>query len=230
LGRTGEIEPVYILPVGITPEYLGEKPGVQLTNLGTVLGFAAFGAFVLAYVGTLKPVRRFLGGKYKHFHLWVGILSTVAMNVHFVIMHGQAKTIVDLFNPVSYLNGLVYLVQSGFHMPLGMPDAGHLLANVALVAMNVTTLTGILIRLKQVKPKKWLLKIHKIALVSGMLAMIAHIYVNSLVFGSNPLVFLLLNAVIYQVYLWVKIANAQEKRKGAPLPRRSMTVARVDRT
>lgn len=229
LGRAGEIEPIYVLPVGITPEYIGEKAGVQLNNIGTVLGFVACGAFVLAYFGTINPIRRLLRAQYKHFHLIIGIVAVAAMNIHFIIMHGQAKTILDLFSPITYGNGFVYLVQNGFHIPLGMPDAGHFLANLALVAMNVTTVTGILIRLKQVRYKKWLLKTHKVALVSGILFMIVHIYLNSLVFGSNPMVFLLLNGVIYEIYLLSKIIHAPAKQKTTPTLGRAASVARADR-
>jgi len=213
LGQTDEIEPVYILPIGITPEYAGDKPGVELTNIGTLLGFAAFALFVLVYFSTLKAIRGYLRKKYGPFHMYLGLISTIFMIMHYLIMHGQAETMLDLFHPVSYINGLVHLFQFGFRMPLGMPDGGHFSANLAILAMSATTIMGILMSLKRVKKKRVLLKIHNSALVLAMLFMIAHIFLNSIVFGSNPNLFLLINAIIFEVYLVIRIASDKRKRR-----------------
>lgn len=207
LNKTGEIEPVYIMPIGITPEYAGEKPGIELTKIGKLLGFVSFGIFVLVYFATLKPIRKFLGKKYRQLHIYLGILSVVFMNIHYLIMHGQVKTILNLINPVSYVNGVIHFFQFGFHIPLGKPDFGYFSANIAILFMNLTILTGIMLLFKSIKKRRLILKIHKIIVNIVLLFMIFHIFLNSIVFGSNPNMFLLINALIFEVYLLIRIIN-----------------------
>ena len=218
LNQTGKIVPVYIMPIGLTPDYL--SPGVQyieFTVLGSIFSFVAFGIFIGTNFLTLKPIKRYIIQKYRRLrrlHCYTGIVSLALINMHYVILHGLANEMIDLINPITYINGLIHFFQYGFLMTFGTSfHSGHVLANFAILMINLATLTGIMLALKKIRKKRKIRAFHKTTVLLAIIFMIVHIFINSFSLSSsgNSMMFLYLNALIFEIYFLIRVGIKNPK-------------------
>ncbi len=194
--------PIYIIPIGLVPEYFEEEVANQfpLTDLARICGILAYIPFYICLYFSLPIVRRKMTQKMRWIHCITGIIAFIGVIFHFMVIHGHVRDLWDFLSINPYFNAIFRFITGIFSFPVTRYDIGIYLANLNIVLGITAVVTGIIFAFKMVRKRKLIKRIHKYTVFSILVFMLIHALLNRTMFITKPLVFLLLNIMIVDLF------------------------------
>ena len=216
MNLSNSFTPIYVIPVGLTPEFFTElAPFITpITELARNLGYYSFIFFYCTLYTALPIVKKRLLKKERWIHCTLGFIPFFCLIFHFMIIHGYIKSLWGIFSFESHLNALVGIIKHLITIPTTRYDLGLLLAYLTLFFGILAIITGTAIALRLFMKPKTLKLIHKWVLFIALMCVNLHVLLNGTVFAIKPLLFLFLNILALNFYYlgklyteWTVIAN-----------------------
>ncbi|MFX0186021.1 MAG: SagB family peptide dehydrogenase [Candidatus Hodarchaeota archaeon] len=200
--------PIYIIPIGLRPEYFEEEVDSQLplTDLARISGLLSYIPFYICLYLSLPMLKRRITKKMHWIHCIFGIIPFLGIVFHFMVIHGHVRNLWDFIDINTYLNALIRFMSDILSLPITRYDLGMLLANLNILLGATVATTGIFFAFKLVKQRKLVRTIHKWTIFSLIVSMILHALLNGTIFANKPLVFLLLNILALDLYFLLYIS------------------------
>ncbi|UCE13520.1 MAG: SagB family peptide dehydrogenase [Candidatus Heimdallarchaeota archaeon] len=194
--------PVYLIPIGLTPEFFAERIGDQipLTDLARLIGLLSYLPFYITLYLSLPIIKRRMKKKLRWLHCIVGTIPLIGVFYHFMVIHGHVQDLSGFLNLESYFNALLGLIFDLFTFPTTRYEIGMLLATLMIPLGTIAAITGILFAFKLVKQRKLAKSIHKYTIFIIIIFAIIHNLLNGTIFATMPQVFLLLNILAIDLY------------------------------
>ncbi len=201
--------PIYVMPIGLTPEFFeGQTPiQIPLIGLARLFGLYFFVFFYLSLYLTLPIIKKRLKKKTRWVHCIFGSISSLGIVFHYVIIHGYVQSLWDFLDMRAYLNAIYYFIVRFFTLPSTRDALGKLFANSSFLFGITAYIIGIIIAFKLIKKEKILRPIHKYTIFVTIIFAILHNVINGTFFAPKPLLFLLLNIIALDFYFFIKISS-----------------------
>ena len=193
--------PIYIMPIGLTPEFFEEPigPYLPLTDLARICGLLSYIPFYICLYLSLPMLRRRMGNKMRWLHCIVGSIPLVGVFFHFMVMHGHIQNLWGFLSVNSYFNAVINYIRD-ISIPTTRYDLGMLLANLLIPLGTIVIITGLLFAFKLIKQRKAMRTIHKYIVFVAIAFAIIHNSLNGTFFANNPIIFVLLNILAIDLY------------------------------
>jgi hypothetical protein len=195
--------PIYIIPIGLTPNFFAEETQTQfpLTEIARFLGLTSFIFFFTSLYLTLPAIRRRITKRiYNWLHCISGFMPIFGITIHYLLIHGHILNFWAFFSLNSYHDAIFFFIQTILSIPQTRDELGKLLASYALLFGFITTIIGITLAFRLVKKHKILKKVHKYAIFITISLAIIHNLLNGTFFATRPLLFLFLNVLAFDIY------------------------------
>ncbi len=202
LNITDAFTPIYIIPIGLTAEFFEETIDGQLalTDLARLSGLLSYIPFYISLYLSLPMLRRRMTKKMRWVHCIVGFAPFIGVFFHFMVIHGHVQNLLEFLSISSYFNAFINYISDIFTFPTTRYDLGMLLANLLIPFGTIVVITGMLFAFKLVKQRKIMRTIHKYVIFIAIAFAIIHNSLNGTFFASNPIVFVLLNIIVIDLY------------------------------
>ncbi|MHA2225727.1 MAG: SagB family peptide dehydrogenase [Candidatus Hodarchaeales archaeon] len=200
--------PIYIMPIGLTPEFFQESTDfyLPLTETAKNMGLLVYVFFYFSLYLSLPMFRRRMKKRMRWIHCIVGIIPPLGVLFHFMIIHGHVRDLVEFIQIGPYFNALIFLIIDLLSFPATRDELGKLLAELASFFSIIAFISGFLIAFKLIKGRKRMRQMHKYSIFITITLAIIHTYLNGTFFANQPMVFLLLNVLSLDLYFLLKIS------------------------
>lgn len=194
--------PVYLIPIGLTPEFFEEITiiHVPLTDLARNFGLLSYLPFYFSLYISLPIIRKRMTKKLRWLHCIAGTILFIGVFFHFMVIHGHVRDLSDFLDVKSYFAALFSLVFDLFTFPTTRYEVGMLLANLMIPLGTTAAITGIIFAFKLVRKRKIVKTIHKYTVFIIVIFAIIHNLLNGTIFATIPQVFLFLNILAIDLY------------------------------
>ncbi|WP_455143036.1 SagB/ThcOx family dehydrogenase [Candidatus Hodarchaeum mangrovi] len=209
LNLSNSFTPIYIIPVGLTPEFFMESTPfiTPLTELARNIGYISFIFFYFTLYSSLPIVRKRLLKKERWIHCILGFIPFFGLIFHFMTIHGYIKSLWEILVFESYLNAFNRIIKDLTTLPVTRYDLGLYLAYLTLFFGILAVIIGIAIAFKLFMKPKTLKLFHKWILFIALTSVNLHILFNGTVFTIKPLLFLFLNILALDFFYVGKLYN-----------------------
>jgi SagB-type dehydrogenase family enzyme len=196
------MEPVYVVPIGLTTPY-----NIQFTVLGALLGILTFGPMLGNTYLSIPRIHKYLRrGKSRYIHYILGSIAFISAVLHYIMVHGQVRNELDLLNPLSYINSIVHFVSNLSYIPNSILTAGDLPAKLAILSLGIISVLGLLMTMdSMLKYRRYLNKIHRQAIWFVLVPLLAHVVLNATLIATIMLLFTYLNVLLVLGYYLILI-------------------------
>ncbi|UCG00983.1 MAG: SagB family peptide dehydrogenase [Candidatus Heimdallarchaeota archaeon] len=200
--------PIYIIPIGLTSEYYEEEkePIIPLTDMARTFALLSYIPFYICLYLSLPVLRRKLTKKMRWIHCIIGIIPLIGVIFHFMVIHGHVRDLWNFLNIDTYFSTSSYFIEGIISFPTTRYDIGIYLANLNILLGIIAGVTGIIFAFKLVRQRKLVRRIHKYTVFSILVFMIIHALLNRTTFINNPLVFLLLNIIVIDLFFMLYLS------------------------
>jgi SagB-type dehydrogenase family enzyme len=209
LNISNAFTPIYIIPIGLTAEFFEEPIDGQLalTDLARLSGLLSYIPFYFCLYLSLPMLRRRMKKKIRWLHCIVGSIPLIGVFFHFMVIHGHVQNLWGFLNLNSYFTAVINYINDLFSIPTNRYDLGMLLANLLIPLGIIVVITGIFFAFKLVKHRKTMKTIHKYVIFIAIACAVIHNSLNGTIFASNPIVFVLLNILVFDLYFILYISS-----------------------
>lgn len=201
--------PIYVIPIGLTPEFFEEQTAIQLplNELARLFGLYFFVFFYISLYLTLPIVKKRLKKKTRWIHCIFGGITALGIVFHYVVIHGYVQSLWDFLDMRSYLNAAYFFIVRFFTLPSTRDELGKLFAISSFLFGITAYIIGIIIAFRLVKKEKILRPIHKYTIFGTIIFTILHNVINGTFFAPYPFLFLLLNVIALDFYFFIKFSS-----------------------
>lgn len=201
--------PIYIMPIGLTPEYFEEETlfKLPLTDLARIVGLLSYVPLYFCLYLSLPGLRRRMTKNLRWMHCIFGVIPFLGVIFHFMIIHGHIRNLGVFLNINAYINVLFTVISEEFLLLIALfevkitrSEIGLMLAYFLIVLGTIVAITGMIYAYKLIEKRKIARTIHKWTNFCLIGSMILHASLNGTIFASKPNIFLLLNILVISLY------------------------------
>ncbi|MFX1284998.1 MAG: SagB family peptide dehydrogenase [Promethearchaeota archaeon] len=200
--------PIYVIPIGLTPDFFEEPTGFQLSlsEMARWTGLLLYVLFFISLYLSLPLLKKRLKKKIRWLHCIFGIVALIGGIFHYMIIHGHVYNLWEFLNVTSYFNALIYFAFNLFSFPETQYDVGMLMAKLTVCFGIIAVITGILFAFKLVNQRKIVRATHKYIIFFTLIFAIIHNMLNGVIFATEPFIFLLLNIMAIDLYFLLLVS------------------------